>query len=66
MSETLRDRLREDVNAARRERDKARTLLLTTTLSEVKNREIDLGRAATDAEVIEVVGRAIRTRREAA
>jgi uncharacterized protein YqeY len=66
MSETLRDRLREDENAARRERDKARTLLLTTTLSEVKNREIDLGRAATDAEVIEVVGRAIRTRREAA
>jgi uncharacterized protein YqeY len=66
MSETLRDRLREDLNAARRERDKARTLLLTTTLSEVKNREIDLGRPATDAEVIDVVGRAIKTRREAA
>lgn len=66
MSETLRERLREDLNAARRERDKARTLLLTTTLSEVKNREIDLGRPATDAEVIEVVGRAIKTRREAA
>jgi uncharacterized protein YqeY len=66
MSETLRERLREYLNASRRERDKARTLLLKTTLSEVKNREIDLGRPATDAEVIDVVGRAIKTRREAA
>jgi uncharacterized protein len=65
MSE-LSERLRSDVNAARKERDRLKTLVLTTTLSELKNREIELGRAATDEEVIEIVGRAIRKRREAA
>jgi uncharacterized protein YqeY len=63
---TLKDRLRADLNTVRRERDKLRTLLLTTTLSEVRNREIELGREAEDADVIEVVGRAIKRRREAA
>lgn len=65
MSE-LADRLRSDLNAARKERDRARTLLLTTTISEVRNREIELGRAASDEDVIEVVNRAIKRRREAA
>jgi uncharacterized protein YqeY len=65
MSE-LGDRLRADATAARRERNKLRTLVLTTTLSELKNREIELGRAATDEEVIEVVARAVKQRREAA
>jgi len=62
----LTERLRADLNSARRERDKLRTLVLTTTLSEIKNREIELGREPTDEDVIEVVGRAIRKRREAA
>ena len=66
MSDTLAERLRSDLNAARRERDKLRTLVLGTTLSELKNREIELGRAATDAEVTDVIGRAIKKRREAA
>ena len=65
MSE-LSDRIRNDVNAARRERDKLRTLVLTTTLAELKYREIELGRPATDADVLEVIGRAIKKRREAA
>lgn len=63
---SLRERLRQDLNGARRERDKGRTMLLTTTLSEVKNREIELGREATDEEIVEVVTRAIKRRREAA
>lgn len=66
MSEKLSERLRADLNAARRERDKLRTLLLTTTLSEIKNREIELRREAADADVIEVIGRAIKKRKEAA
>lgn len=66
MAGSLKDRLREDLNVARRERDKARTLLLTTTLSEVRNREIELGREAADADVVEVLNRAIKRRREAA
>jgi uncharacterized protein len=65
MSE-LSDRLRADLNSARRERDKLRTSVLTMTLSEVRNREIEMGRDATDADVLEVVGRAMKRRREAA
>jgi uncharacterized protein YqeY len=65
MSE-LTDRLRSDLNVSRRERDKLRTLVLTTTLSEIKNRQIELGREPTDDDVMEVVGRAIKKRREAA
>jgi uncharacterized protein YqeY len=65
MAEML-ERLRADINAARRERDKLRTLVLTTTLAEVKNRAIELRRDVTDADVIDVIGRAIKRRREAA
>lgn len=63
---SLKDRLREDMNAARRARDRFRTLLLTTTLADLRNREIELGRDASDADVLDVIGRAIRKRREAA
>lgn len=62
----LKERLRDDLNAARRERDKERTLILTTTISEVRNREIEMGRDATDEDVQEVVQRAVKRRREAA
>jgi uncharacterized protein YqeY len=62
----LTERLRSDLNLARRERDRLRTLVLSTTLSEIKNRQIELGREPTDEDVTEVVGRAIKKRREAA
>lgn len=65
MSE-LKSRLREDLNHARRERDKQLTMLLTTTLSELKNREIELGREATDEDVLDTVNKAVKRRREAA
>ncbi|MGD8279484.1 MAG: GatB/YqeY domain-containing protein [Gemmatimonadota bacterium] len=63
---TLKERLREDLNAARRARDKLRTTLLTTTLAEVRNREIETRRDATDEDLLDVLGRAVRKRREAA
>lgn len=66
MSQNLKERLREDLNAARRARDRLRTLVLTTTLSEVRNREIEAGREATNDDVVEVVSRAVKRRREAA
>jgi uncharacterized protein len=66
MATNLKERIREDLNRARRERDRLRTSLLTMTLSEVRNREIELGREAEDADVVEVVARAIKRRREAA
>lgn len=62
----LAERLRTELNVARKARDRATTSVLTMTLSEVRNREIELGRAASDDDVIEVVNRAIKRRREAA
>jgi uncharacterized protein len=62
---SLRSRIREDLNAARRERDKKKTTLLTTILSDVKNQEIELGHELTDAEVTDVLTRGIKRRREA-
>jgi hypothetical protein len=66
MSAQLKEKLRADLNEARRAREKHRTLLLSTTLSELKNREIELGREAADEDVLEVITRAIKRRREAA
>jgi len=66
MAETLKERIRADLNDARRARDKEKTTLLTTILSDLKYREVDLGREAIDAEVIDVVSKGIKRRREAA
>jgi uncharacterized protein len=64
MSEALKDRIRGDLNDARRQKDRLRTTVLTSTLSEIRNREIELGREASDEDVIAVVARAIKQRRE--
>lgn len=66
MNPTLKARLRADLNQARRDRDRVRTLVLSTTLSEVRNREIELGAEASDDDVLQVIGRAIKQRRDAA
>jgi uncharacterized protein YqeY len=66
MAEALKDRLRTDLNAARRNRDKLRTTVLTTTLSEIRNHEIDKGRDAGDDDVIQVLTRAIKQRKDSA
>ena len=42
------------LNAARKSQQKDRTLVLSTILANVKNREIELGRDPTDEEVVEV------------
>lgn len=60
----LQSRLQEELTAARRAQDKAATLLLGTTLSEVKNRSIELNRDLTDDDVIDVIRRGIKKRRE--
>jgi uncharacterized protein YqeY len=57
--------LRAAMNAARKAQDKDRTLVLGTILANLKNREIDLRRPATDDEVVEVLRKGIKTRREA-
>jgi uncharacterized protein YqeY len=61
----LKDTIRDELNAARKERDKLRTVLLTSTLSDIKYKEVELKREATDADVLEVLNRAIKRRKEA-
>jgi uncharacterized protein YqeY len=58
-------RLQQDLNAARKAGDKANVTVLGTTIAEVKNREIELRRDAVDDDVVEVVRKAIKRRREA-
>ena len=63
-AQSLADRLRAAMNEARKQRDQARTLLLSTILSDVKNREIELSRTPTDDETAEVLRRGTKKRRE--
>lgn len=60
----LMEQLQQELNAARKAQVKARTLLLGTILSDVKNRQIELRRPVTDDEVLEVLRRGIKRRRE--
>src|SRR5438552_8626479 len=60
----LHARLQTDLPAARKARDKPRVLLLGTVLAEARNREIELKRELTDDDVIEVLRRSIKKRRE--
>jgi hypothetical protein len=60
----LQDRLAADMNVARKAQDKALTLLLGTILSDVRNREIELKRALTDDDVIEVLRKGVKKRKE--
>ena len=62
----LAESIRAGMNAARKAQDKDRTLVLGTILANLKNREIELGRSAADDEVIEVVRKGVKLRREAA
>jgi len=57
-------RLQGDLNSARKSQDKAGTLLLSTVLSEVKNKKIELKRDPVDADVIDVLRKSIKRRRE--
>ncbi|MEO8576223.1 MAG: GatB/YqeY domain-containing protein [Gemmatimonadales bacterium] len=57
-------RLQGDLNTSRKAQDKAGTLLLGTVLSEVKNRKIELRRDPDDNEVVDVLRKAIKKRRE--
>ena len=61
----LLDRLQGDLNTARKAQDKLLTLVLSTTISEARNREIELKRDLTDEDVVDVIRKAIKRRREA-
>lgn len=60
----LRDRLREALNSSRKAQDKAKTLLLGTVLADIENHAIAVKRELTDDDVVEVLAKAIKRRRE--
>lgn len=61
---SLIDRIAADLAAARKAQNKAATLVLGTILSEIKNREIELRRDLSEVDVVEVVQKSIKKRRE--
>jgi uncharacterized protein len=62
---SLLARLQQDLNTARKAGDKAAVTVLGTTIADVKNREIELRRDAVDDDVVEVLRKSIKRRREA-
>ena len=60
----LFSRMQDELNASRKAQDKTRTLLLSTIISDVKNKRIELMRDLTDDDVIDVVRKGIKRRRE--
>ena len=66
MASQLKSRLQADLNQARKQRDKERTLVLSTILADLHSKEIDDGQEATDEVVVQVLSRAIKQRKDAA
>jgi uncharacterized protein len=62
----LLNRIQADLNTARKARDQALVLVLGTALSEIKNRQLELARDATDDEAVDVLRKGIKRRRESA
>jgi uncharacterized protein len=61
---SLLERLQQDLNASRKARDKPATLLLGTVIADARNREIELKRELTDDDLLEVLRKGIKKRRE--
>jgi uncharacterized protein YqeY len=57
-------RLQADLITARKAQDKPRTLLLGTILADIKNRKIELRRDPADDDVVDVLRKGIKRRRE--
>ncbi len=66
MTESLKAQLEREMKEARKERDRLRTTVLSSTLSELKNLEIEEGGEADDEMVKRVLTRALKQRKEAA
>jgi uncharacterized protein YqeY len=65
VSSDLKVRLQADLNQARKERDKQRILVLSTVLSDIRNKEIDQGIEADDEAVVQVISKGIKQRKDA-
>jgi uncharacterized protein YqeY len=60
----LKTRIQSDLTAARKERNKLRVLVLSTALSEIRNKEIDDRGELDDQGVIQVISKGIKQRKE--
>lgn len=60
----LTQELQKQLLTARKAQDKPRTLLFGTVLAAVQNRELELKHPLSDEEVLEVIQKSIKTRRE--
>jgi hypothetical protein len=60
----LLDRLQAELNASRKGGDKLRTLVIGTMLAEAKNRRIEVQRDLTDDDVVDLLRKQIKRRRE--
>ena len=61
---SLLARLQSDQAAARRDQLKDRVMLLGMIIAEVRNREIEVRREVTDDDVVDVIRKGIKKRRE--
>lgn len=66
MASQLKDKVQADLNDARKQRNRERTLVLSTLLSELKNEEIRSGAELDDGAAVQVVSKGIKQRRDAA
>ncbi len=66
MSSTLKQELETALKVARKDRDRLRVTVLSSTLSELRNLEIEEGESADDEMVKKVLSRAVNQRKEAA
>ncbi|HRQ78899.1 MAG TPA: GatB/YqeY domain-containing protein [Gemmatimonadaceae bacterium] len=57
-------RLQGELNVARKAQDRDRVLLLGTVLADIRNHEIAIKRLPSDDDVVEVIRKAIKRRRE--
>jgi len=65
VSSDLKGRIQADLNEARKLRDKERTLVLSTILSDLKNRELEAGGTLADDDAVQVIAKAIKQRKDA-
>lgn len=61
---TLLERIESAMRDAMRARDERRTITLRSAMAAAHNRKIELGRDLTDDEVVDVLGKGVKTRRE--
>lgn len=60
----LSDRLAEDMKQAMKDKDKVRLSVIRMVRSAVKNREIDLGTALSDEEIVVVIQKELKQRKD--